>query len=202
MVRRASRTAGEKEVLHAALDQARDVMLWKLEGLDDAALRRPMTRSGTNLLGLVKHLTGVEAGQLGGDFGRPLPLPLPWFEDGSAWRGADMWATTEETTEYLVGLYRQACAHADRTIDELDLDDTQSSAEEPTSLRWALIHVLEDTLRHAGHADIVRELIDGSMGWKRDDLFTPDPSDDQQWHEWTEKIADAARHSTDVSTSH
>ena len=91
-------------------------------------MRRPMTPSGTNLLGLVKHLAGLEYLYLGSCFGRPAPEPLSWVDDGSIWDGADMWATADQTSEYLIGLYQRACAHADQTIDELDLRRTGPGA--------------------------------------------------------------------------
>src|SRR5262245_3449757 len=115
-------TAGEKAYLHAQLREVRDVMLWKLEGLSESDLRRPMTGSGTNLLGLVKHLIGMEGLYLGETFGRPFAEPLPWYENGGGWRNEDMFATPEESTAYIVDLYRRACANADQTIGGLALD--------------------------------------------------------------------------------
>jgi len=161
--------AGAKEELHSKLQEEREGLLSRLSGLSEYDLRRPMTPTGTNLLGLVKHLAGVEYGSLGDAFGRPAPEPLPWFEDGSVWEGADMWARPEESSDWLLGLYRQACAHADRTISELPLDAPGSVAHWPadrraTTLRFLLIRVTAETARHAGHADIIRELIDGKGG--------------------------------------
>ena len=115
-------SVGVKEQLHRKLRISRAALLSKLEGLSEYDVRRPMTPTGTNLLGLVKHLADLEYGYLGESFGRPAPEPLPWVEDGSVWDGADMWATADESSEYLVGVYRRACAHADQTIDELELE--------------------------------------------------------------------------------
>jgi hypothetical protein len=108
----------EKEYLHARLRGVRDILLWKLEGLSDGAIRRPMTRSGTNLLGLVKHVMGGETNYLGETFGRPASqsgIRMPWWEDGSGLDGADMYAVPGESTEYIVDLYRRACAGFERT---------------------------------------------------------------------------------------
>jgi uncharacterized damage-inducible protein DinB len=164
---------GEKEYLYARLCGVRDRMLWKLEGLSDADIRRPLTRSGTNLLGLVKHLVGGETNYLGQTFGRPAShsgMRLPWWAPENAQEtletGGDMYATPAESTAYIVDLYRRACAHADETIAERDLDDTGTVPHtgESITLRQALVHMILETGHHAGHADIVRELIDGSIG--------------------------------------
>ncbi|MFD8421834.1 DinB family protein [Streptomyces sp. NPDC059466] len=158
-------TGGEKESLHASLDRHRDAVLWKLEGLDDERLSRVMTPSGTNLLGLVKHLASVEYGWFCSTFGRPTE-PL-WFDPASE---EDMSAGQGETTAQIVEFYGRARAAADRTIAELSLDDVGTSWHGTTvSLRWVLIRMVEETARHAGHMDIVRELIDGSTGGHRPD---------------------------------
>ena len=88
-----------KANLHTYLKHERRAVLAKLDGLSEYDVRRPMTVTGTNLLGLVKHLTGVEAGYLGECVGRPVPVPIPWNEDGSAWESGDMWATAEESRD-------------------------------------------------------------------------------------------------------
>jgi hypothetical protein len=158
-----------KEKLHHELRASRAAVLSKLDNLDEFGRRRPMTPTGTNLLGLVKHLTGLECAYLGDTFGRPAPEKLPWVEDGSIWDGADMWATAEESSEYIVGLYQRACAHADGVIEALDLDAPGEIPHWPqdrraTTLGAVLIMMIAETARHAGHADIVRELIDGTGG--------------------------------------
>jgi hypothetical protein len=159
-----------KAVLARYLQQGRDAMLWKLDGLSEYDIRRPMTPTGTNLLGLVKHLVGVESEYFGAVFGRPFPEPLPWDPDAP---GADptveMWATAQESREYIVGLYRRAWAHADATISALPLDAAGHvpwwpTPPNPVTLHWILVHVATETSRHAGHADIIRELIDGRAG--------------------------------------
>jgi uncharacterized damage-inducible protein DinB len=153
-------TGGEKESLRASLDRHRDVVLWKLAGLDDERLRRPMTPSGTNLIGLVKHLASVEYGWFVATFGREVE-PL-WFDPATE---QDMSLTPDETTKQILAFYERARAAADRVIAELDLDETGTAWHGATvSLRWVLIHMIEETARHAGHMDILRELIDGATG--------------------------------------
>ncbi|SCD42751.1 Protein of unknown function [Streptomyces sp. DvalAA-14] len=111
MMRRVPFTGGEKESLHVALDRHRDAVLWKLEGLDDEQLRRPMTPSGTNLLGLVKHLGGVELGWFCETFGRATgPLPFDVEVDETS----DMRALPNESTREIVDFYGRARATAER----------------------------------------------------------------------------------------
>ncbi|MEU1125696.1 DinB family protein [Streptomyces sp. NPDC005899] len=152
-------TGSEKDVLHASLDRHRDVVLWKLAGLDDEQVRRPMTPTGTNLLGLVKHLAAVEYGWFCATFGRE--TEDLWFDPYTD----DMTVAPDETTEQILALHARARAAADRAIAETDLDATGTSWNGTTvSMRWVLVHMLEDVLRHAGHMDILRELIDGATG--------------------------------------
>ncbi len=154
-------TGGEKESLHVGLDRHRDVVLWKVDGVPDDQLRRPMTPSGTSLLGLVKHLGSVEYGWFCETFGRDGEA-IPFVEDDP---DADMRVGPDETTAETLDYYRRARAAADRVIDELNLDDVGTAwFGEPVSMRWVLIHMLEETARHAGHMDILRELIDGATG--------------------------------------
>jgi uncharacterized damage-inducible protein DinB len=161
MAKRVPFTGGEKESLKVALDRHREAILWKLEGLGDADLRRPITPSGTSLLGLVKHLAAVEYGWFCDTFGRPREA-MPFDENEP---DADLRVGPEETTEQIVALYARARAAANRAIDELDLEATGTAwFGDPVSLRWVLIHMVEETARHAGHVDIVRELIDGMVG--------------------------------------
>ena len=158
-----------KAELHRKLQAARAGLLSKVDGLSEYDRRRPMTPTGTNLLGLIKHLAGLEYLYLGESFGRPAPETMSWVEDGSVWDGADMWATAEESSEYLIGLYQRACRHGDQTIAALDLDAPGAVPHWPeerrdTTLGVLLIRMVAETAQHAGHADIIRELIDGRGG--------------------------------------
>jgi uncharacterized damage-inducible protein DinB len=152
--------AGERETLSGFLDFLRATLLWKLEGLDDEQVRRAMVPSGTSLLGLVKHLAAVEYGWFCDTFGRETE-PLP-FDDTP---DADLRIRPDETTEEVLAFYGRARAAADRAVDELEVEDTGTAwFGEAVTLRWVLIHMVEETARHAGHADIIRELIDGMAG--------------------------------------
>jgi hypothetical protein len=180
-----------KTELHRKLQACRAGLLAKLDGLSEYDRRLPMTPTGTNLLGLVKHLAGLEYLYLGESFGYPAPERMSWIEDGSIWQGADMWATPEESSEYIIGLYRRACAHADGVITALELGAPGSVphwAEDrrKTTLGTLLIRMIAESAQHAGHADIVRELIDGKGGPDQDAL------DELTWHEYLAQVQTAA----------
>ncbi|MET7935544.1 DinB family protein [Streptomyces sp. NPDC005322] len=184
-----------KADLHFYLQSARDALLWKLEGLSEYDIRRPLTPTGTNLLGLVKHVAGVELGYLGDTFGRPSGEPLPWLEDGAE-PNADMWATADESREYIVELYRRAWAHADATIDALALDTIGKvpwwpSGRDEVTLHHAVVRVISDTHRHAGHADIIRELLDGAVGMNKGNDSMP-PGDSAWWESYRSGLERAA----------
>jgi uncharacterized damage-inducible protein DinB len=181
-----------KAELHAALRVSRGVLVAKCEGLSDHDVRRPVTASGTSLLGLVKHLIGIEQVYLGTSFGRPTPFTLPWVEDGSIWDGADMWATEDESREELLDLYAQACRHGDETIEALDLDAPGSvphwsEERRATTLGALLVRMVDETAHHAGHADICREVIDGLGQPDRDEV-----GDDAFWSSYVARIQAAA----------
>ncbi|MEU3184647.1 DinB family protein [Streptomyces sp. NPDC006923] len=185
-----------KADLHFYLQSARDALLWKLEGLSEYDARRPLTPTGTNILGLVKHVAGVELGYLGDTFGRPSGEPQPWLDDGAE-PNDDMWATADESREDIVGLYRRAWAHADATIDALALDTTGRvpwwpSDRDEVTLHHAIVRVIADTHRHAGHADIVRELVDGAVGMnKGNDGMAP--GDSAWWKEHRNRLERTAQ---------
>jgi uncharacterized damage-inducible protein DinB len=150
-----------------------------------------MTPTGTNLLGLIKHLTGVELGYLGESVGRPSPIRPPWLQGEPADENVDMWATADESRAYLTELYQAACQHSDESITQLGLDAPAHVAPWPedrrtTTLGRLVVHVLKDTAQHAGHADILRELIDGRAGRDQDQLG------DDAWKRHVEQVRQAA----------
>ena len=186
-----------KADLRRYLQVAREAVLWKLEGLSEYDARRPMTPTGTNLLGLVKHLSGVEIGYFGDTFGRPYEGPLPWQEEEEPEPNADFWATPGESREQIVGLYRAVWAHSDATIETLDLAALGRVPWWPAeraeiTLHKVIVHVIAETNRHAGHADIVRELIDGAAGLREgSDNMTP--ADHAWWADYRNRLEQAAR---------
>jgi hypothetical protein len=157
-----------KADLHRYLRLAREAVLWKLDGLSEYDVRRPMVPTGTNLLGLVKHVASVEARYFGEVFDRPSPEPLPRWQDHD---GSDLWAAEDETRDQIIESYRRTWEHSDATINELALDAPGHVPGWPepfsnTNLFAILVHVLGETNRHAGHADILREGVDGRTGMR------------------------------------
>lgn len=187
--------AEPKETLLRYLNVARESLLWKLDGLSDYDLRRPMTPTGTNLIGLVKHLASVESEYLGDCFGRPSGEDLPWFADDAA-PNADMWLTANESCSDILALYHRVADHSKATIDSLGLDAIGTvpwwpEDRQQVTLHRILVHVTTETHRHAGHADIVRELIDGEVGM-RSDALNMAPGDDDFWPPFLEQVQAAA----------
>ncbi|MFE2464434.1 DinB family protein [Streptomyces mirabilis] len=157
-----------KDNLHGRLRRDRKALLWKLDGLSEYDARRPLTATGTNLLGLVKHVAIVEARYFGEVFDRPSPEPLPRWQDSD---GSDLWAAEDETRDQIIGFYRRTWEHSDATINDLPLDAPGHVPWWPepylnTNLFAIMVHVLGETNRHAGHADILREGVDGRTGMR------------------------------------
>lgn len=110
-----------KSHLHDHLRWVREALVWKLDGLSDYDVRRPMTPTATNLLGLVNHNGVSDFRYFGEVFNRSVAEALPRWDDENA-AGTDQWATAQETRADVLGLYGRAWVHADATIDALDLD--------------------------------------------------------------------------------
>jgi hypothetical protein len=185
-----------KATLHHYLQTGRDAVLWKLDGVSEYDVRRPLVPTGTNLLGLVKHLACVELGYFGETFGRPSGEFNPWFDE-AAEDNIDLWATPEESREGIVAFYRRACAHGDVTIAALNLDAPGwvpwwPEDEASVTLHHILVHVVAETHRHAGHADLVRELVDGAVGYRSDDDNLPSATP-AWWRSYRDRVERAAR---------
>ncbi|APS23322.1 DinB-like protein, PF04978 family [Streptomyces sp. Tue 6075] len=185
-----------KADLQRYLQSARDALLWKLQGLSEYDVRRPLTPTGTNILGLVKHAAGVELGYFGDTFGRPFGEVVPAFED-DAEANQDMWATADESRADILALHRRVTEHADATIAELPLDAVGRVPWWPddrsrVTLHQILVHVISDLQRHAGHADIVRELVDGAVGLRSGNENMP-PGDPAWWEGYRQRLEQAAR---------
>jgi hypothetical protein len=145
----------------------------------------------------MKHVAAEEYGYLGEIFGRPAPEQLACFIDGSVWEGADMWAAPDESAEFIMAFYRRACAHADETIEALELDAVGSvpwwnEGSRETTLGRILIMMVGETSRHLGHVDIVRELIDGTAGGQRNATGLPD-EEKWDWGDWVARLEAVAR---------
>lgn len=183
-----------KSDLRSYLQEGRDAMLWKLDGASEYDIRRPLTPTGTNLLGLVKHLIGVELGYFGDTFGRPFPGPPLWDESDPQ---SDMFARPSQSRALITGVYRQAWVHADATIEALPLEAAGHvpwwpADQNEVTLHRVLIHVATETSRHAGQADIVRELVDGAVGLTPGRPNLP-AAGEYDWAPYRARVEQAAR---------
>jgi uncharacterized damage-inducible protein DinB len=153
----------ERRALAEWLDFHRATLLQKLDGLDDEQLRHEMVPSRVCLLGLVKHLTAVEHGWFVVNFARS---GEPHMFDSPDDPDADFHIAEGETTDAIVEGYMRACARS-REIYEA-APSLEAAFPHPRrgamGLRWLMLHMIEETARHNGHADIIRELIDGATG--------------------------------------
>ncbi len=156
--------ASEAEMLAAFLEYHRETLLWKVSGLAGEQLRRRVVPSGTTLLGVVKHLAYVEAWWFQDIFaGRE--VGYPWTDEHP---DADWRMEPEESSEDVLALYRGECDRSREILaatSSLDEAVTHPGRQELTmNRRWILVHMLEETARHVGHADILREQLDGATG--------------------------------------
>jgi uncharacterized damage-inducible protein DinB len=180
-----------KATLHRYLQKHRAALVGKLDGLAERQARWPVTPTGTNVLGLVKHVASVQVEYLGSVFDRPFPDPPAWV---TAEDGTDMYASLDETTADVVAFHEASAAHADATIEALDLDARGVVPWWPEDVREVtlhriLVHMAYETARHAGHADIVREMLDGLAGDGDGNLA--DKTADE-WRDWRDHLADIA----------
>ena len=183
-----------KEYLHSDLRDMRSTMLWKLDGLSEYDARRPLTDTGTNLLGMIKHLAISEAWYFGDVFGRSFPGQWPRWDD-PAGHLDEMWVAADESRADIVDRYRRAWRHSDATIAALDIDAPGHVPWWPrpeVKLFNILVHMLTETSRHAGQADILREQLDGTVGF---DAESTDRHgrDAAFWQSHREKIEQAAK---------
>jgi uncharacterized damage-inducible protein DinB len=196
--------AEQKQALRRYLQEARDALLWKLEGLSDYDIRRPVTPTGTNLLGLVKHCAAGEFVYFGRLPGRPFPdeADLDWHEGDETELNGHMYATEAESRERVTDFYRRACAHSDATIEEMPLDARVTVAWWPEgltdpTLSTLIVHMIQETARHAGHADIIRESIDGATGERGGVGDVPADSGSAAWKQHYDKLETIARSAGD-----
>lgn len=152
----------EREVLAGFLDHYRATILQICEGLSRDELIRPMVASGTSLLGMVKHLAYVEAWWFQENIADERP-EYPWTEEDM---DADFRIEPDETPEQIFEFYHRACARSREILASLSLDDPARGRGRSAdyNVRWVVVHMIEETARHAGQADILRELIDGKTG--------------------------------------
>lgn len=144
----------ERKTLHALLQYHRDSLVRKVTGIDNASARHRFVGSDTTLLWLVKHAAGAEARW------------VLWSFAGQVDGVRDDAVSREDTLDGAVDDYRTIWASVDSVVSGASLDERcrAVSGDDVVNLRWIMTHLLEETARHAGHADILRELIDGQVG--------------------------------------
>lgn len=178
------RSLDVKAILLSYLLVARDSLLWKLEGLSPYDARRPLTPTGLNILGLNSHVAICAADYFGSVFERPCPEPTPDVDEDPH---ADFVVPADVSTADAIAQVGRWWAHAEATIEALPLDAVgrvpwwEGERGEAT-LQQILVHMVAEAHRHAGHADILRETVDGAAGLKPGVTNLPDV-------EWTEHVA-------------
>ena len=160
--------AGELETLNSFLDFQRATMIRKVEGLtDEQAASQPVAPSTLSLSGLIKHLSLVEESWFesvfaGGELGEPWSSAP--FDDDKDW---EFNSASADRLSDLVEMYESACEKSREVVasaDSLGEMSEKDTRRGKVSLRWILLHMIEETARHAGHADLIRERIDGATG--------------------------------------
>jgi uncharacterized damage-inducible protein DinB len=153
-------SGSERELLTAFLDYHRQTVLWKMEGLSDSDLRRTMTPSGLTLLGIVKHLAYVERSWFQDEFAGE-DVSFLWTEQDP---DAEFRIEPHETTADILTLYQTEVERSREIVAASSFDDIARGDKRKPSLRWIVIHLIEETARHNGHIDLMRETIDGQTG--------------------------------------
>lgn len=155
----------EFEMLKAFLDYHRATLLQKISGVSEEDVKRKVfPSSNLSLLGLVKHLTYVERSWFQRWFKGEANLTWPWTREDP---DADFRIEPDETTESIVALYQAEVEKSRQIVDSASLDDLTArptTEGEDLTLRWIMLHMIEEVARHNGHADLLREAIDGVTG--------------------------------------
>ncbi len=191
-----------KSELIRRLDQLVHSVVYKLAGLSEYDLRRPLTPTATNLLGVTFHLAAQLAEYFGETFGRPFPREDEFYyrTEASADQQDDSWVRPEATSDWVVGLYRATWEHAQETFAALDLGARGQIPTSPyakVTLGEMMVHMVDEVARHAGHMDIVRELIDGGIGRYAGDGAI---DTDYDWVSYRERVQAGARLAEDTGS--
>ncbi len=192
-----------KSDLIGHLERLNQAVLHKVDGLSEYDLRRPMTPTSTNLLGVIKHLASVQSEYFGETFGRPFPRAdeMRWRTDEAADVQDDMWVKPDESTEWVRSIYLASWEHALETFADRDLDALGAVpwwSDPEVTLGQVLVHMTDETARHAGQMDIVRELIDGAVGRYPDD---PNITDGYDWTAYRARVEAGAVAAQEASDS-
>lgn len=193
----------QKAIWQRYYKDRRDALISKVEDLSEYQARMPRTPTGTSLVGIIKHVLNVEAVYLGASFGRPFPHADELVAEAAydVDPQADWYATAKETTAGLIDLYRRVIAHCEQTVELLDLDTVgyvRHWGGREVTLHWILVHNFNDLAQHNGQADILREQVDGSVGWRRPGDNVPDGYD---WPPYVAKLTELAERFRDQAAN-
>lgn len=163
-----SKTTSSSQRLRDYLNEARNNVLWKCEALSEQLARRPMTPTGTHMLGVVYHLAITEYGYFGQCLGR-VPNDEQVLKalqsDNSQ---ADFLPPADYSVQDILGLYRKSIAFSEQAINDLAFDTAAIvpwwTAHRHSTLEHLVVHMIAETSRHAGQLDVIRELLDGQVG--------------------------------------
>ncbi|HSK90051.1 MAG TPA: DinB family protein [Euzebyales bacterium] len=161
--------ADERSMLNQFLDFHRATLLWKVEGLDREQLNTTTAASTLTLAGLLKHLAVCEDGWFRGALLGEEPALWWRHVDGDADPDWDFRTAADDDPADLIARYEHACERSRQAVagvaslDELGVETSRRTGAR-YSLRWILLHMIEETARHNGHADLLRDAIDGSTG--------------------------------------
>lgn len=179
-----------RQLLHY-LERVRGAVLRAVAGVDEHDARRALTPSGTNLLGLVKHLATVEQGYVE-CAGYATGVEIAWSDDPSMDANEDLWLTPEQSADEILDLYAAVAAATARAVEELPPDAPAHVpwwSEPDTTFDRLLVHLVAETAQHAGHLEILREGLDG----QGDRMDEQDPARGAQWREeYRQRIDEAA----------
>jgi uncharacterized damage-inducible protein DinB len=154
----------ERAMLEAWLEFHRTTLLIKCEGLDDAARkRRPVPTSKLSLHGLVRHMAEVERNWFHRTLLRDPGVPQIWYDPDV--EDSELVPLDDADWDADLAAWQAECEHSRAAAAAHQLDDTGLRRGEPYSLRWIYVHMIEEYARHNGHADLIRELADGTVGW-------------------------------------
>jgi uncharacterized damage-inducible protein DinB len=154
----------ERAMLEAWLEFHRTTLLLKCEGLDDAGRKsRPVATSNLSLHGLVRHMAEVERNWFRRALLSEPDAPPIWFDP--AVEDSELVPLDDADWDADLSTWKAECDHSRAAAAERQLDDEGLRRGEPVSLRWIYVHMIEEYARHNGHADLIRELVDGDVGW-------------------------------------
>ena len=154
----------ERDMLERWLEFHRTTLLLKCEGVDEEALKaRPVSTSKLSLHGLVRHMAEVERNWFTRVLQRDTDALMIWSDPSVD--DSELVPLGDADWQADLAAWERECDHSRAAAEGFALDDVGTRHGQPCSLRWIYVHMIEEYARHNGHADLIRELVDGSVGW-------------------------------------